>query len=215
LEQEWLQLIQIEREIEKRRNQLRETEAGNQRDPDLDDLPLDEADEDIAKQNEHLEDRDLEWVNSIFNAFPNPTFYRQNSNQLKLKSITAKDALTRARTSQTPPPKFNKNFNQNSTSLSPRKNTTSYFSNTDDEGDSDLGDYFSDDEEEDTEIGELGDYFSDNEEDDTEIYQNSKSEDNFQSNTTVLNSKERLPLSQTAFSDWNPVISSLETFEEA
>ncbi len=95
LEQEWLQLIQIEREIEKRRNQLRETEAGNQRDPDLDDLPLDEEDEDIAKQNERLEDGDLEWVNSIFNAFPNPTFYRQNSNQPKLKSITAKDALTR------------------------------------------------------------------------------------------------------------------------
>ena len=50
-----------------------------------------------------------------------------------------------------------------------------------------MGDYFSDGEEEDTEIGELGDYFSDNEEDDTEIYPNSESEDNFWSHTTVLN----------------------------
>jgi len=76
-----------------------------------------------------------------------------------------------------------------------------------------LGDYFSDGEGEDTEVGELGDYFSDNEEDDTESYQNSKSEDNSWSHTTVLSPKEKLPLSQTAFSDWNPVISSLETFE--
>jgi hypothetical protein len=30
LEHEWLQLIQIEKEIEKRKNQLREAEAGDQ-----------------------------------------------------------------------------------------------------------------------------------------------------------------------------------------
>jgi hypothetical protein len=210
LEHEWLQLLQIEKEIETRKNQLRKTEAG---DPDLDDLPFDEEDEDIARQNGHLEDGDLEWVNSIFNSLPSPTCHRQNSNQLKLKSSTAKDALARTRTVQTPP-KFNHNFNQNSTTLSSRKNNTSYFSNTDYEGNSELGNYFSDNEEEDTEVGELGDYFSDNEEDDTESYKNSKSEDNFWSHTTALNPKERLPLSQTAFSDWNPVISSLETFEK-
>ncbi len=92
-----MQLIQIEREIEKRKNQLREAEAGDQGNPDLDDLPFDEEDEDLAGQNEHLEDGDLEWVNSIFNSLPSPTGYRQSSDQLKLKSITAKDALTRAR----------------------------------------------------------------------------------------------------------------------
>ncbi len=64
---------------------------------------LDEEDEDLARQNGHLEDGDLEWVNSIFNSLPSPTCYRQSSNQMKLKSITAKDALTRARTVQTPP----------------------------------------------------------------------------------------------------------------
>ena len=79
-----------------------------------------------------------------------------------------------------------------------------------------MGDYFSDDEEEENDqIAELGNYFSDNEEDDIQNYQNSQSEDNFWSHTAVLSSKEKLPLSQTAFSDWNPVISSLETFEEA
>jgi hypothetical protein len=156
LEHEWWQLIQVEKEIEKIKNQLRKTEAG---DPDLDDLPFNEEDEELARQNGHLEDGDLEGVNSIFNSLPSPTCYRQKSNQLKLKSITAKDALTRARTVQTPPPKFNQNFNQNSTTLSSRKNNTSCFSNTDYEGDSELGDYFSDDEEEDTEVGELGQLF--------------------------------------------------------
>ena len=131
LEHEWLQLIQLEKEIEKMKNQLRETEAG---DPDLDDLPFDEEDEDLARQNGHLKDGDLEWVNSIFNSLPSSMCYRQNSNQLELKSITAKDALTRARTVQTLPPKFNQNFNQNSTTISSRKNNTSYFSNTDFEG---------------------------------------------------------------------------------
>jgi hypothetical protein len=181
----------------------------------MDNLPFDEEDENLARQNEHLQDEDLACIKNIFNSSPNPTCYRQSSNQLKLKSSTTEDASTRARTLQTPPPKFNKTFNQNSTTRSSNESYLSYFSTTDYEGDSELGDYFSDDEEEDTEIGELGDYFSDNEEADTEIYQNSKSEDSSWSQTTVPNSKERLPLSQTAFSDWNPVISSLDTFKEA
>jgi len=115
---------------------------------------------------------------------------------------------------QAPPTKFNQNFNQNSTTLSATENDISYFSNTDYEGDSELGDYFSDDEEEDNQIAELGDYFSDDEEDASQNNQGSDSEDYFWSHTAVLGSKEELPLSQTAFSDWNPVISSLEAFEE-
>ena len=98
--------------------------------------------------------------------------------------------------------------------LSARENDFSYFSNTDYEGDNNLGDYFSDDEEEETQIVELGDYFSDDEEDDSQEYQNSKGENNFWSRTTVLSSEEKLPLAQTAFADWKPVISSLEAFEK-
>jgi hypothetical protein len=183
--------------MEKRRSQLREAESGDQGDPDLEDLPFDEEDENLTRQGEHLEDGDLEYINSIFNSFPSQTCYRQGSNQLKLKNFTTEDALTRARTSKMPPPNFNQNFNQNSTTLSSREDHLSYLSNTDYEGDSELGNYFSDDEEEDTEIG-----------------QKLKSEGNFWSSTTFLNSEKRLPLSQTAFSNWNPIISSLKTFEE-
>ena len=59
-------------------------------------LPFDEEEKDLAMQNGHLEDGDLEWVNSIFNSTPSQTCYSQNYDQRKLKSITAKDALTRA-----------------------------------------------------------------------------------------------------------------------
>jgi hypothetical protein len=48
------------------------------------------------------------------------------------------------------PPEFNLNFNQNSMTLSPGEDHFSYFSSVEDEGDIELGDYFSDDEEDDT-----------------------------------------------------------------
>ena len=51
LDHEWLQLVQMEKEIEKRRNQLREAAAGDRGEPDLDDLPFE--DEDLARQGEH------------------------------------------------------------------------------------------------------------------------------------------------------------------
>ena len=95
------------------------------------------------------------------------------------------------------PPKFNLNFNQNSTTRSLGEDHFSYFSSVENEGDIELGDYFSDDEEDNTEIG-----------------QHLKSESNFWSPTKFKNSEEKLPLSQMAFSEWNPVISSLKTFEE-
>jgi hypothetical protein len=97
--------------------------------------------------------------------------------------------------------------------LSDEEDDFSFHSNTDYEGDCELGDYFSDDEEENNQITELGDYFSDDEEDNTQSHHSSNSEDNFWSRTPVPNSKEKLKLSLTAFSDWNPIISSLEAFE--
>jgi hypothetical protein len=160
-------------------------------------MPFSENEEDLAKQSDHLDDGDLEYINSILNSFSSPTCYRQGSSQLKLKSITPEDAPARSWTSQMTPPKFNLNFNQNSTTHSPGEDHFSHFSSVKDKGDIELGDYFSDDEE-----------------DDTEISQNSKSESNFWSPTKFKNSEEKFPLSQTAFSEWNPVISSLKTFEE-
>jgi len=149
LEHEWFQLVQMEKAIEKRRNQLREAEAGDRGETETDDRPFDENEEDLAKLSENLEDGDLEYINSILNSFSSPTCDRQSSSQLKLKSITEEDAPARAWTSQTTPPKFNLTFNQNSTTLSSEEDHFSYFSSAVDGSDDELGDYFSDDEEED------------------------------------------------------------------
>jgi len=226
LQQEWLQLIQMEKEIEKQKNKLREAEAGYREETELEDLLLNETDEEFG----HLDDEDLEWVKSIFNSCPSKGRYNQNADQRKLKSVTTEDAPTRAHAIQAPPIKFNQNFNQNSTTLGARENNFSCFSNTDYEGDNNLGDYFSDDEEEETQSGELGDYFSDDEEehqvtelgdyfsddeeDDIPSHQSSNSEKNLWSHTFTPNSEEKLRLAQAAFAGWNPVISSLEPFED-
>ncbi len=161
----------------------------------MDDLPFDEDEEDLAKRSEHIEDGDLAHISSILNSFSKPTCYRQSTSQQKLKSLTTEDALARAGTSQTTLPKFN--LNQNSTTLSAKENHLSYFSSVIDEGDSELGDYFSDDEE-----------------DDTEDNQDLESENNSWSPTRSKKQEDNFQLSQTAFTEWNPVISSLEAFEE-
>jgi hypothetical protein len=209
LQQDWLQLIRVEKEIERQKVLLREAEAGNQTETELEDLLFDETDEELGS----LDDEDLEWVKSIFNSSPRRTCYSQNPNYEKLKSLAAEDASTRARTVQATPIKFNQNFNQNSMTLSAKEKDFSFHSNTDYEGDSELGDYFSDDEEE-HQVAELGDYFSDDEEDDIPSHQSSNSEENFWSHTFTPNSEEKLRLARAAFADWNPVISSLEAFEE-
>ncbi len=85
LQKEWLQLIQFENKIEKRKSQLREAEAGN-RDDELEDLLFDETDEELG----HLEDEDLEWVKSIFNSSLSQTCHRQNSDLHNFKSIKHK-----------------------------------------------------------------------------------------------------------------------------
>jgi hypothetical protein len=209
LQKEWLQLIQAEKEIEMLKNRLRKAETGYQREMELEDLLVDEADEELG----HLEDEDLEWVKSIFNSSPSQNCHRQNSDQRKLKSITEVDAQKRAHTVPAPPIKFNQNFNHNSMTPSAGEDDFSFHSDADYEGDCELGDYFSDDEEENNQITELGNYFSDDEEDNTQSQPSSHSEDNFWSHTQVPNLKEKLKLPQTAFSNWNPIISSLKAFE--
>ena len=184
LQKEWLQLIQAEKEIEMLKNRLRKTETGYRKEMELEDLLVDETDEELG----HLEDEDLEWVKSIFNSSPSQTCHRQNSDLRKLKSITDDDAQKRAHTVQAPPIKFNQNFNQNSMTLSASEDDFSFHSNADYEGDCELGDYFSDDEEENN-ITELGNYFSDDEEDHTQSHQSSHSEDNFWSHTQIPNLK--------------------------
>ena len=147
LDHEWLQLIRLEKAIDKHKNQLLEAEAGNQGDPDMDGGPFWESKESLAKRSDQPDDGDLEYISNILNSFSSPTCYHEGPSQLKLKSITPEDAPARACASHMTPPKFNFNFNQNSTTHSPGEDHSSYFSNVEDERAIELGDYFSDDDE--------------------------------------------------------------------
>jgi len=107
------------------------------------------------------------------------------------------------------PPKFNQQVNQNSTNCGSDESHFNYFSNVEEEGTSELGDYFSDDE------AELGDYFSDDEEDDTWDEETLTSESNLWSQTNFNNSEGNFQHLQSTLSEWDPVISGLETIGEA
>ncbi len=64
-----------------------------------------------------------------------------------MESINPEDALARAFASQKTPPEFNLKFNQNSMTRGSEAGHFSYFSNVEEEGTIELGNYYSDDEE--------------------------------------------------------------------
>ncbi len=96
------------------------------------------------------------------------------------------------------PQEFNLKFNHNSTSRTSEKDHFSYFSNVEEEGPTELGDYFSDDEE-----------------DDSWDEEDLSSESNPWSHTDFNNPEENFPHSQHTLSEWDPEISGLETIDEA
>jgi hypothetical protein len=63
LDHEWL--IQLERAINRQKKLLLETEVGDHGDPEKDNEPFWEDGESLAKQSDHLDDEDLEYVNNI------------------------------------------------------------------------------------------------------------------------------------------------------
>jgi hypothetical protein len=65
LDPEWLQLIQIEKAIEEKKNQLRGTGAQNRWNPDEDHETFWDDEESLTERNEHLDDGDLEYINDI------------------------------------------------------------------------------------------------------------------------------------------------------
>ena len=105
--------------------------------------------ESLDKQGDPLDDGDLEYINNILNSFSRPTGNHEGSNDLKVINTTQKDAMPRALASRATPQKFNLKFNKKSTNCGSEENQFSYLSNVEEERDLELGDYFSDDEEED------------------------------------------------------------------
>jgi hypothetical protein len=115
-----------------------------------------------------------------------------------LESITPEDALACAFASQKTPQEFNLKFNQNLTTRGSGEDYFSCLSNVEEEGTS-----------------ELGDYFSDNEEDDTRDTEDLTSESHTWSPTDLKDSEENFTPSPPTLSEWNPVISGLDTINEA
>ncbi len=83
-------------------------------------------------------------------------------------------------------------------SRGPEEDHFNYFSNVEEEGPTELGDYFSDDEE-----------------DDSWDEEDLSSESNHWSHTNFNDPKEYYSHSQHTLSEWDPVISGLETIDEA
>ncbi len=195
LDPEWLQLIQIEKAIEEKKNQLRSTGAQNHWDPDEDQDTVWDNEESLTEQDEHLDDGDLEYINNILNSFSELRYNHENSRNPSLESLPPEDA--RACVSQMTPKKINLKFNQNSTTRGSEEKHFSYFSNVEEEGTSELGDYFSDDKE-----------------DDTWDREDLTGESNLCSHTDFNNSEPNFTHSQAALSEWDPVISGFDTIND-
>jgi hypothetical protein len=188
----------MEKAVEEKKNQLRGTRAQSHGDPDEDHETFWDDDEILTERNETLDDGDLEYINDILNSFSRPIYNHEGSDNLKLKNITPVDAMERAFASRMTLPEFNLKFNQKSTTRGSEKDHGNNFSNVEEEG-----------------AIELGDYFSDNEEDDTWDREDLTSESDSWSHTEFHDPEENFPLSQPAFYEWDPVISGLETIHEA
>jgi hypothetical protein len=104
----------------------------------------------VNEEDDHLDDQDLEYINAILNSFSRQKFNHGNSKRPKFENFTPEGALTRMLAPIRTPPKINLKFSQNSTSCGSEEENFSYFSNFEEEGPTDLGDYFSDDEEDDS-----------------------------------------------------------------
>jgi hypothetical protein len=112
---------------------------------------------------------------------------------MKLKSSTPEDALA----SWEMTPEFNLKFNQKSTTRGSQEGHFSHLSNVEEEGTCELGEYFSDDEEDDTW--------------DQENLTSLASESNSWSHTGFNYPQENFP---PDLNEWDPVISTLETIHE-
>jgi hypothetical protein len=141
----------MEKMIEKHKHDLLRTGAPDLWDVDEDRETFWEAEGGpVKEEDESLDDGDLAYIHAILNSFTKTKFHSENSSDPELQIFTPEGALTRAPAPIMPPPKFN----QNSTSYGPEDDNFSYFSSFEEEGPTDLADYFSDEEEDDSLVNE-------------------------------------------------------------
>jgi hypothetical protein len=104
----------------------------------------------VKEEDESLDIGDLAYIHAILNSFSKTKFHSEKSSHPELQISTPEGALTCAPASMMTPPKFNQKFNQNSMNYGPEADNFSYFSSFEEEGPTDLADYFSDEEEDDS-----------------------------------------------------------------
>jgi hypothetical protein len=145
---EWLQLIQIEKMIERQKQEWLKTGAQDLEDEDEAWGELQEAEgSPVKEEDESLDDGDLTYITTILNSFSKTKLNCKQPSTSELPPFTPEGALMRAPAQIMPPPKFNQKFNQNSTSYGSEDRNFSCFSNFEEEGTTELADYFSDKED--------------------------------------------------------------------
>jgi hypothetical protein len=140
----------MEKLIEKHKHELLSTGTNVHWDPDNDHEASWETERGpIKEEDESLDDEDLAYINDILNSFSKPEFSSEYPRDPELQLFSPEGALTRTPALMKTPLKFNQNFNQNSMSYNSEEENFSYFSNFEEEGSTELADYFSDEEEDD------------------------------------------------------------------
>jgi hypothetical protein len=141
----------MERTIKEQKNKLLKIGARDYWDPDEDhEMFWEKEGSPVNKQDDHLDDGDLEYIDAILNSCSRQDFNHKSSNDPKLESFTPGDALTHVLAPIGMPQEINLKFNQNLTSCGSKEENFSYFSNIEEEGPTDLVNYFSDDEDDDS-----------------------------------------------------------------
>jgi hypothetical protein len=141
----------MERTIKEQKNKLLKTGAKDHWDTDEDcEMFWETEGSPVNEQDYHLDDWDLEYIDAILNSFSRQGFNHKKSNGLKLESFIPGDALMRALAPIGTPQEINLKFNQNPTSCGSKEENFSYFSNVEEKGPTELGNYFSDDEDDDS-----------------------------------------------------------------
>jgi hypothetical protein len=166
----WLQLVQMERMIERQKQELLKTGAHDLDTEDNDWDGLREAEGGpVKEEDDSLDDNDLAYITAILGSFSGPNSNSKSTNASNYANFTPEGAPTQAQLTKPEfNQKFNKNFNKNSTSNQSEAEDFSCFSTIWEAGTTDLADYYSDEEEDDSlnintwnkpelELGEISD----------------------------------------------------------
>jgi hypothetical protein len=109
---------------------------------------LQEAEEDPVKEEDDSWDNgDLTYITAILESFSGPKSNSKLPSASNYALFPPEGAQTRAQARPTKPPKFNQNFNQKPTIFNYDERNFSCFSNFEEEGTTELADYFSNEED--------------------------------------------------------------------